>query len=110
MKGKLIDSMQFAGGRTFMFPAGIVTSANLTPDDKTGIGKWTKEDFMNRFRTFRDSSHMHIKVDINKEFNTPMPWTMFAGMKNEDLSAIFEYLKSLKPISHEVVKFQPNTK
>ncbi|PWT97506.1 MAG: cytochrome C [Bacteroidetes bacterium] len=110
VKGKFIDSLQFAGGRTFMFPAGMVTSANLTPDDKTGIGKWTKEDFMGRFKAYRDSSHMHIKVDINKEFNTPMPWTMFAGMKDEDLSAIYDYLRTLKPISQEIVKFQPYSK
>jgi hypothetical protein len=34
-----------------------------------------------------------------------MPWTMYAGMKESDLSAIYAYLHSLKPIAHKVEKF-----
>jgi hypothetical protein len=39
-----------------------------------------------------------------------MPWTMYGGMHEEDLKAIFAYLKSVPPISNEVVKFVPATK
>jgi hypothetical protein len=34
-----------------------------------------------------------------------MPWTMYAGMKEDDLKAIYAYLKTIKPIKNEVVKF-----
>lgn len=36
-----------------------------------------------------------------------MPWTMYAGMKEEDLSAIFYYLKTLKPVYNTIEKFTP---
>ncbi|MCX8011462.1 MAG: cytochrome c, partial [Ignavibacteria bacterium] len=39
------------------------------------------------------------------EFNTVMPWTMYAGMTESDLSAIYEYLKTLKPVSNKVERF-----
>lgn len=105
--GKFIEEMKFAGGRVFELPSGAITSANLTPDMETGTGKWTKEDFINRFRFYRDSVQAHRKVDFNKDFSSIMPWTMYAGMTDNDLGAIYEFLHSLKPISHNVVKFAP---
>jgi hypothetical protein len=72
-KGKLIATMMFDGGRTFQTPGGTVTSANLTPDAESGIGKWTRKDFMDRFAFFRDSANAHRKIDFAKDFNTPMP-------------------------------------
>ena len=46
-KGKAIENFKFAGGMEFNLPAGTVRSANITPDLETGIGKWTKEQFIN---------------------------------------------------------------
>jgi hypothetical protein len=40
--------------------------------------------------------------------NTTMPWTVYAGMKESDLGAIYEFLAGLKPIKNDVVKFTPN--
>ncbi len=37
--------------------------------------------------------------------NTTMPWTVYAGMKESDLGAIYDFLASVKPIRHNVVKF-----
>jgi len=39
------------------------------------------------------------------EYNTAMPWTMYAGMTEQDLGAIYKYLRSLKPIKNKVEKF-----
>ena len=44
-----------------------------------------------------------------KEFATIMPWPMYAGMKDDDLAAIHDYLMSLQPIEHKVVKFTPRS-
>ena len=44
------------------------------------------------------------------EFNSMMPWTMYGQMEEEDLVAIYSYLKTVKPISNKVVKFIPATK
>lgn len=106
-KGKFDTAFYFAGGRSFQMPASIVTTANLTPDNETGIGKWTKELFMEKFRVYRDPAYSHRPINIMKDNTTVMPWPVYAGMKDSDLSAIYEYLHSLKPISHKIVKFQP---
>lgn len=106
--GKFDTSFYFAGGRKFQLPAGMVFSANLTPDKESGIGNWSKEDFIGRFVAFRDSSYAHRKIDIMKDFTSVMPWPVYAGMKDDDLNAIYDYLHSLQPITHKVVKFEPN--
>jgi mono/diheme cytochrome c family protein len=104
--GKLVEKFFFAGGREFPFPAGIVSSANLTPDNETGIGLWTKDIFMGRFRYYRDSAVVHRKLASPKDFNSPMPWTAICGMDDRDLEAVFAYLKSLKPNRHEIKKLR----
>lgn len=105
-KGKLIAGMEFAGGREFQMPWGIIRSANLTSDKETGIGNYTSPSFINKFKAFDPS--VHPLATVNKgSFNTIMPWSMYAGMTSGDLSSIYQYLSSLKPIRNPVVKFTP---
>ncbi|WP_207533301.1 c-type cytochrome [Desertivirga arenae] len=104
-KGKFIEGMDFAGGRPFKIPGATISSANITPDVESGIGKWTKEAFIARFKAF-EKSHELPKVKQG-EFQTIMPWNMYAGMKTTDLEAIFAYLKTLKPVKNQVTKFAP---
>lgn len=103
-KGAPIPGMELAGGFEFKFPDGsIARSANITPDINTGIGRWTKETFVNKFKSYRDSSAL---VDLAPgQVNTVMPWAMYAGMTDEDLSALFDYLRTVKPIGNKVQKF-----
>ena len=42
------------------------------------------------------------------EFQTMMPWNMYAGMTEEDLAAIFKYLKSFDPKNNTVTRFSPS--
>jgi len=105
-KGAYVEEFYLAGGRTFELPGGTLSSSNITPDKETGIGNWTKEMFIQRFKVYRDSAAAHQKVDFSKEFNSIMPWTMYAGMTDEDLGAIYTYLRTVKPISHKVEKFK----
>lgn len=95
----------FAGGAEFFFPGGTVRSVNLTPDDVTGIGKWTLEQFIGKFRAFDSDSN--LPATAMNDFNTPMPWTMYAKITDEDLTAMFTYLKSLSPINNSVVRWSP---
>ena len=44
-------------------------------------------------------------VKFKGNFNTTMPWTMYGGMKEQDLKAIYAYLKTIKPISNSIEKF-----
>ncbi|MBI3219060.1 MAG: c-type cytochrome [Bacteroidetes bacterium] len=104
-QGQVIPEVAFGGGRTFQYPDGsMVTSSNITPDLETGIGNWSEEAFVQRFKAYADSSYVTPPV-AKGEFQTIMPWTMYAQMKKEDLVAIYNYLKSVKPIQQKVVKF-----
>lgn len=105
VKGEKVMELELAGG--FEFPLGngtIVRSTNITPDKETGIGNWSEEVFVSRFRKYADSTY-HSHTVEKGTFNTVMPWTMYGKMKEEDLKAIYAYLKTVKPIKNEVVKF-----
>lgn len=103
-KGKFVGE-PFAGGFEFKFPDGsIVSSMNITPDP-TGIGSWDKATFISRFKMYADSGYVPQKIKAG-EFQTVMPWTMYAGMTTEDLEAIFAYLKTLKPAQNTVERFK----
>ncbi|HZH54690.1 MAG TPA: cytochrome c [Sphingobacteriaceae bacterium] len=94
------------GGREFQFPDGsVVRSSNLTPHE-TGIGSYTKESFVERFKMYADSAYVLSQVRPG-EFQTLMPWYMYSGMTEQDLGAIYEYLNTLEPYNHAVVKYSP---
>ena len=100
-KGKPIEGMELAGG--FEFPM-VTGGIAITQDKETGIGKWTETDFVKRFKSYTDSTYVPNKI-TKGNFNTVMPWTMYGGMKEEDLKAIYAYLKTIKPIHNNVEKF-----
>ena len=106
-KGQFVEGMDFAGGRQFPLPGGMLVSANITPDKETGIGNWTKEAFIARFKAYDpDNGYEGMKVGP-KDFNTIMPWTMYSGMTEEDLGAIYTYIHSLPSNPHMVQHFIP---
>lgn len=108
-KGSIIKGTEFGGGMEFNQPAGTIRSANITFDPSTGIGSWSKEKFINRFKAFAAPDYHAARIAKN-EVNTPMPWEMYGGMKERDLDAIYVYLKHLKPIKHSVVRFSAPAK
>jgi mono/diheme cytochrome c family protein len=95
-----------AGGREFALPGGILTTPNLTPH-VSGLGNWTSDMFVQRFKMYGEH-YVPEKVGPG-EFQTIMPWVMYAGMKESDLEAIFTYLQSLPPVENYVEKFKPNS-
>jgi len=105
VNGKIIGE-EFAGGREFPVGNGnIVRSMNITPD-VSGIGNWTKEQFINRFKMYADSAYVLPKVDLVKgDLQSMMPWTMYAGMTTEDLGAIYEYLRTIPAVNSKVVRY-----
>lgn len=107
VKGAPVPGMDFAGGFEFKFPGGIVRSLNITPDMETGIGEWSRDHFIARFRAFSGPEIHEVTMEPH-EFNTPMPWTMYAGMTDEDLGAIYDHLRTLKPVRNQVEKFKPH--
>lgn len=104
-KGKVVGK-PFAGGFEFALgPMGLVRSANITPHE-TGIGNWTKEQFIQRFKMYADSAYTSPSVTPG-EMQTVMPWMTYSGMTETDLGAIFDYLRTLEPVDNQVVRFEP---
>ncbi len=106
-EGTPLPGMDFAGGVEYKLPHGTIRTANITPDNETGIGSWNKETFIARFKSFESDSSKNIPADLFKEYNTIMPWTLYAGMTKEDLGAIYDYLKSVKPVKNRVERYTP---
>ena len=106
--GERIEEMYLAGGNSFALPTGgVVTSANLTPDKETGLGSWSKEMFIQRFKHPEQPHNKRLPVTENA-FNTIMPWESISGMTEEDLGAIYDYLRTVKPVNNQVKKFKLN--
>jgi mono/diheme cytochrome c family protein len=103
--GSPVQGMEFAGGADFDVPrADRVQSANITPDSETGIGDWPRAFFIARFRDPTSARTQRLPLR-DRRFNTVMPWTMFAGMTDEDLSAIYAYLRTVRPVRNQVARF-----
>jgi mono/diheme cytochrome c family protein len=76
-------------------PWGVSFAYNLTPDTKTGIGGWTEEMFINTLRTGKF-------MGMSRDILPPMPWQTIGQMTDDDLKAMFAYLKSLPPIENSI--------
>ncbi len=107
-KGQIIKELAFSGGREFKLPWGTVRSANITPSEATGIGTWTREAFINKFKSYAKDTYTPTAVEQGA-YNTIMPWTMYANMTPTDLGAIYAYIHSLPAMENTVVKFTPAT-
>lgn len=104
-RGQPLPGQDFAGGFELVTGGGYrVRAANITPDADTGIGSWTEQQFVDKFKGFETPSGEQLG-DAEQRQNTQMPWTFYAGMTREDLSAIYAYLRTLKPVINRVNKF-----
>jgi mono/diheme cytochrome c family protein len=77
-------------------PWGTSFAANLTPD-QTGIGNWTEEQFIKAMKEGKWKG-----LENSRNLLPPMPWQGYSQMPDEDLKAIFAYLKSIKPVNNPV--------
>jgi len=74
---------------------GVSFAANLTPDNNTGIGIWTEQMFVD---AIKQGKHM----GTSRQILPPMPWTEYRELPDEELKAMFAYLKSLPPVANRV--------
>jgi len=80
-------------------PWGVSYARNLTPDLETGLGKWTEDQIVNTLKTgVHPDGHVLLP---------PMPWPNTSQMTDPDMRAIAAYLKTLKPVEHQVPKAVP---
>jgi len=84
--------VQFAGGRAIPTPFGNLYVTNITPDDETGIGRWTQDEFYRM---------MHSGVSRDGTLLYPaMPFASYTRVTREDCDAIYAYLMSVAPVKH----------
>ena len=98
-KGQVVPGMNFAGGIVFQDPAGQAASANITPD-ASGIAYYNEDLFLKMMRTGFVQA---------RKINPVMPYTLYGKMTDDDLKAIFGYLRTLKPVHHRVDNSLPPT-
>jgi hypothetical protein len=95
---KLTGAWVWAGTGTntaFAGPWGISFTANLTPDKETGLGNWTEAQFIMALRTGRHEGK-------GRPILPPMPYPFVGSLNDDDLKAVFAYLRSLPAISNKV--------
>ena len=73
---------------------GVFYPPNITPDEETGIGEWSDTQIANAVRS-GVGRHGSRRI-------VTMPWQGYAKMTNDDVDAIVMYLRSIKPIKHQV--------
>jgi len=81
----------YAGGRELVTPFGKFVTPNITPDNETGIGHWSEEDFWQalHYGKGRDGSYLY----------PVFPYTEYTKVTRQDADAIFAYLRSLTPVA-----------
>lgn len=84
-------------------PWGVSFTANLTPDRETGLGNWTRQNFI---ETIRKGRHM----GAGRPLLPPMPAPVYANLTDEDLGAVYAYLQTVPAISNKVPAPLPPTK
>ena len=100
---RLEASWNWAGSATmtaFVGPWGISYAANLTPDKETGIGSWSRQDFV---QTMKSGKH----VGVGRPILPPMPWQALASLPEKDLHAIYAYLMAQPPMKNRVPEYVP---
>ncbi len=81
-------------------PMGLAYSKNLTPDSATGLGKWDETTFM---LAIRNGKH----IGTGRPLLPPMPWQYIGQMTDEDLKAVYAFLRTIPAIHNQVPEAVP---
>jgi mono/diheme cytochrome c family protein len=96
---RAIEKIDFGGGEFLKGPWGEVTSANIT-SDPSGIAYYDEATFIKALRTGYVGA---------RKLNSIMPFGEFQNLTDDDLKAIFAYLRTLPPVKHRVDNTLPPT-
>jgi mono/diheme cytochrome c family protein len=99
VRGQPLPGMEFAGGFTFPGPWGTVAAANITPDP-SGISYYDESLFLDMMHNGQVKAHQLSPI---------MPVMIYKNMTDDDLKAIFAFLRTLKPVKHRVENSEPPT-
>lgn len=99
VRGQPISGLDFAGGQVFQSAWGNTVSANITPD-ASGIAYYDEALFIQVMRTG------YVKA---RKLDPLMPIEQFKGLSDDDLKAMFAYLRTVKPVKHRIDNTEPPT-
>lgn len=105
-RGENIAGKEFAGGEEFRIGGFLVRSANITPDEETGIGSWSEERFVSTFKSHSELT-AHSAPPATQATFTLMPWMELSKLDEGELKAMYAYLRTLKPVYNSVEKHPP---
>ncbi len=88
------DDDSLSGGLALPTEFGTFYAPNITPDDETGIGRWTARDFLLALK--------HGRTPEGSFYFPAFPYRAYAGLTDRDVLAMAAYLMSLDPISNQV--------
>jgi hypothetical protein len=112
-KGGLLPGREFAGGWEFKIPRPgggkpmRVVSANITPHPDAFFGKVARQEWIDLVHSFVDLREHPVPAPEGS--NTVMPWLPLSTMTDQDLGAIYDYIKTLPPIPNEINSFPDRT-
>jgi cytochrome c len=98
-RGQPLPGMDFAGGFPFPGPWGNVASANITPDP-SGISYYDEALFLDM---------MHTGQVKARKLSAIMPVMIYKNLTDDDMKAMFAFLRTLKPLKHRVDNSEPPT-
>jgi len=78
-------------------PWGVSFAFNLTPDKETGIAEWSENNFIQAMRTGK-----HQGQPNGRDILPPMPWEVYKNMTDDDLKAIYAYLRTIPAVKNQV--------
>ena len=84
------DGEPLAGGRAFDTPFGVFYAPNITPDKETGIGSWSRTDFITALK--------HGRSPDGDAYYPVFPYPSYRLMSDADAAAIFRYLQTRRPV------------
>lgn len=94
----------WAGAATntaFAGPWGVSYASNLTPEPNTGLGIWTEDLFIKALRNGRHWGQA-------RPILPPMPWQSYSRMTDDDLKAMYAYLRTIPPVVNSVPESVPS--
>lgn len=83
----------YAGGLPIETPFGTFYTPNITPDKKTGIGKWSEADFVRALKEGKNPKGQH--------YFPVFPYVNFSNISDEDAHALYVYFMSIPPVELE---------
>ncbi len=85
----------FGGGNKPLNTEGkVMITPNLTPDDETGLGKWTQDKFVKAVKSGLVEGQESLRY----------PMVPFAYLSDDEAAAIYLYLRTIPPIKNKIVK------